>query len=222
MTSEVEQQMPIFSGRDLTAALAKAGEHHDCPPDQLKAEYVRGHGRGEVQIQVIEQSQGGVEDLYQEEVGVVVDVIKELMSSLNLHCEISTELNGHRLWVNLVGEEAEMFLEHRGELLNDLHFLVTRYFRSKFPNSILELKCDVNQYRQKREAHIEAVSREAAATLKEPGDEVALKPMNSYERRVVHLIFKEDPTIETQSVGEGQLKSVKLVYRGDPPDSSAE
>jgi len=35
--------------------------------------------------------------------------------------------------------------------------------------------------------------------------------LNAYDRRIIHLTLKEDPFLETESIGEGELKKVKII-----------
>ncbi|MGZ3515502.1 MAG: R3H domain-containing nucleic acid-binding protein, partial [Thermodesulfobacteriota bacterium] len=35
--------------------------------------------------------------------------------------------------------------------------------------------------------------------------------LNAYDRRIIHLTLKEDPFLKTESIGEGELKKVKII-----------
>jgi spoIIIJ-associated protein len=39
-----------------------------------------------------------------------------------------------------------------------------------------------------------------------------LEPMNPFERRIVHLALKDEINIETESLGEGIIKKIKVNY----------
>jgi len=67
---------------------------------------------------------------------------------------------------------------------------------------------DVNYYRKERERLIVELARAAAhkATLKK--EDVELPPMNSYERRIVHMELADKPDLQTESVGESRDRRV--------------
>ena len=46
-----------------------------------------------------------------------------------------------------------------------------------------------------------------------------MEPLNSYERRIVHLALQDLPDVRTFSVGEGMDRRVTIAPRGDaaPP-----
>ena len=43
------------------------------------------------------------------------------------------------------------------------------------------------------------------------GHSLTVGPFNSHDRRIIHLTLKEDPYLETESLGEGEMKRVKIV-----------
>jgi predicted RNA-binding protein Jag len=61
------------------------------------------------------------------------------------------------------------------------------------------------------EEELEESARSRAREARESGREVLLPPMNSRERWVVHNALKEIDGIQSESVGEGRLKRVKII-----------
>jgi len=43
------------------------------------------------------------------------------------------------------------------------------------------------------------------------GHSLTVGPFNSHDRRIIHLTLKEDPYLKTESLGEGELKKVKII-----------
>lgn len=67
---------------------------------------------------------------------------------------------------------------------------------------------DLNYYRKERERLITELARTAARKATVSGDEVDLPPMNSYERRIVHMELKTHPSLATESKGTGKERKV--------------
>jgi spoIIIJ-associated protein len=40
---------------------------------------------------------------------------------------------------------------------------------------------------------------------------IALEAMPAYERRIVHLVLRDHPTVTTKSVGEGDQRKVTII-----------
>lgn len=74
---------------------------------------------------------------------------------------------------------------------------------------------DLNYYRKERERLIAELTRAAAhkATIKK--ETVELPPMNSYERRIVHMEISIHPELKTESVGEGHDRRVVIKLLGE-------
>jgi predicted RNA-binding protein Jag len=51
---------------------------------------------------------------------------------------------------------------------------------------------------------------DASKEVKRWGEPVVLPPMNSHDRRIIHITLQEDPEIVTVSEGEGSLKKVVI------------
>lgn len=67
---------------------------------------------------------------------------------------------------------------------------------------------DINNYRQEREDLIVKLAKAAAKKALATKQEVSLPPMNSYERRLVHLTLAVHPEVKTESVGTGKGRYV--------------
>jgi spoIIIJ-associated protein len=43
------------------------------------------------------------------------------------------------------------------------------------------------------------------------GYSITVGPFNAHDRRIIHVTLKEDPSLKTESLGEGDLKKVKII-----------
>ncbi len=74
---------------------------------------------------------------------------------------------------------------------------------------------DLNHYRKERERIIIDLARAAAHKAMITKTDVELPPMNSYERRLVHMEISAHPELKTESIGNGKerrtfIKHVEL------------
>jgi spoIIIJ-associated protein len=73
---------------------------------------------------------------------------------------------------------------------------------------------DVEDYRQRRERTLRDVAARAAERVRRTRQTVALEPMPSNERRIVHLTLQGDRFVATHSIGEGDGRKVVISPRG--------
>ena len=109
--------------------------------------------------------------------------------------------------------EAARLIGPDGETLDDLQFLVNRMLQAKDRHAP-RVVVDVEHHRSMRQDGFLREIRALAEQVKATGRPVQLEPMNSYDRRIVHTAFKDDPQIVTSSPpDDARLKRIVLSLR---------
>jgi spoIIIJ-associated protein len=47
--------------------------------------------------------------------------------------------------------------------------------------------------------------------VKAVGHGLTIGPFNAHDRRIIHIALKEDPLLRTESLGEGEMKRIKII-----------
>jgi spoIIIJ-associated protein len=114
------------------------------------------------------------------------------------------------LHVEGADEEAMgLLIGRRGETLRSLQFMVNLLVSrkvQKWPQVVV----DVGNYRQRRQESLEGLARRMAERVRQSGRPLTLEPMGAYERRIVHLALRADPTVYTESTGEGEHRKIVI------------
>jgi spoIIIJ-associated protein len=82
---------------------------------------------------------------------------------------------------------------------------------------------DIDDYRKRRSDSMSKMAQRLGEKAKRIGHSVTVGPFNSHDRRIIHLTLKEDPSLNTESLGEGELKKVRIIptkkegYRTENP-----
>jgi spoIIIJ-associated protein len=69
---------------------------------------------------------------------------------------------------------------------------------------------DVNSYVENQREEIIEKANNAISEVEETGKEIELSPMNSYERRLVHIRVSQKNKVESESIGEGLSRRVLI------------
>src|SRR5207249_8418190 len=88
-----------------------------------------------------------------------------------------------------------------GETLEAIQFLLNRLLQTKNKDAA-KVVVDCEHFRSMREDRIVQRVRELAERVRITGRSLQLEPMNSYERRIVHNAFKDDPDVATSSLSD--------------------
>lgn len=114
------------------------------------------------------------------------------------------------LHVEGADEEAMgLLIGRRGETLRSVQFMVNLLVSrkvQKWPQIVV----DVGNYRQRRQESLEGLARRMAERVRQSGRPLTLEPMGAYERRIVHLALRADPSVYTESSGEGEHRKVVI------------
>ncbi len=115
--------------------------------------------------------------------------------------------------LNIHSRESGRLIGRDGQVLEDLQYLLNRIL-NRGEEGVANVIVDVEGYRQKEKQDFLGRIREMAEEVRRTGKPLVLAPMNSFDRRLVHQAFADDPQIATHSEeGGARLKQVTLSLR---------
>jgi len=97
-----------------------------------------------------------------------------------------------------------------GNTLQSLQLLLKSMLSKKFKQPI-NVVLDASGYRDKREDSLRKQALDMADKAISDEQEVVLKPMNSWERRIVHMTLQDNPAVNTESKGQGQDRKIVII-----------
>ena len=112
------------------------------------------------------------------------------------------------LVVDFRGRDAELLLERHAELLQALEHLTLRCLRLD-PRDFDRIRFDCEGYRAGRIAELQLAAA-AADRVRATRTPYRFNPMDSRERRVLHLALKNSPGVRSASEGEGEHRAVVI------------
>jgi spoIIIJ-associated protein len=124
-----------------------------------------------------------------------------------------TRNEGGNATLQIYTEESGRLIGRNGETLEAIQFLINRLLQARDKDAE-KVIVDCEHYRSMREDRIVQRVRELAERVRLTGRSLQLEPMNSYERRLVHNAFKDDPDVATWSPSDSaRIKQITLVKR---------
>lgn len=122
--------------------------------------------------------------------------------------------------VNLSGGNMGVIIGRRGETLDAIQHL-TNYVVNKGSDKHMHVSIDAEAYRSKREDSLTKLAEKMAEKAIKYKRSMALEPMNSYERHVIHTALQNYPGVTTSSTGVEPNRRVVVSYvKGDQPASN--
>ena len=135
-----------------------------------------------------------------------------LLEHMDAKAEVKVyEVEKNRYKVILEGEKLGALIGRRGETLDAVQHLVN-YAVNRGSDKRMHISVDAEGYRSKREESLVHLAHKMAAKAIKYKRSMALEPMNSYERHVIHTALQDTQYITTFSIGTEPNRRVVVSY----------
>ena len=169
-----------------------------------------------VETPVVEEEAVGFENPAHEKVYTFVSGLLEHMG-VRANLEITDKADGG-INVNLSGKGMGVVIGRRGETLDAIQHL-TNYAVNHGSEKRLHVSVDAEAYRAKREEALVRLAEKMAAKAIKYKRSMALEPMNSYERHVIHAALQDYEGVSTSSIGTEPNRRVVVAYEKPQQES---
>lgn len=149
------------------------------------------------------------------------DKVKKILENILVKMHIEAKVDYETSRDNVINlnlsdiseNDTGIVIGSKGETLNAIQYtlsLLTNRNTTKF----YRVTVNVADYRDRRKKSIESNAKKVAFKVLKTKKSIALKPMNSYERRIVHYALQNYKEIETVSSGKFPNRKVVVKYKG--------
>jgi spoIIIJ-associated protein len=138
--------------------------------------------------------------------------ISELLTHMSVRADIKvSERENGGINISLSGNGMGMIIGRRGETLDAIQHLVN-YSINRGSEKHTHISVDAENYRSKREDSLVRLAEKMAAKAVKYRRSMALEPMNSYERHVIHTALQNYEGVSTSSTGTEPNRRVVVNY----------
>jgi spoIIIJ-associated protein len=216
----------MFSGATVEEARAAAARALGLPMDRLRyvvldpgAPGARGLSATPARIAVLFDAPGapgpagpaaaGAEAPAVGAVAILGGILQSLERALQAPLGVEVEeRSDESIEVRLTGPGRRWLVGEDGEAVAALDHLLKRILASQGFSARLVLSCE--GWREQRDAALRLRALELARSVREDGQARRMEPLNSYERRIVHMAVAEMGGLTTFSEGEGHERAVTI------------
>ena len=136
-------------------------------------------------------------------------LVSSILDAMGFEARVEIYDAGGFIAADVAPDNTALFIGQKGETIDALQYLVNvSAFRERpfFKRIVL----DAEGYRQRRVEAIQGMAHRSARRAVRERRTVEMPPMNSSERRVVHLFLSDNPGVTTESEGSGDNRRVKV------------
>ena len=140
--------------------------------------------------------------------------LHDLGAFVGLTFETKVSQHGDRVIFMVQSDDGDVLVGKDGDTLEGLQHLLRLAIAKRYKQG-LKVLVDINGYREKRKTDLTVMAKKLANKARRTGQRFKTEPLNPYERRIVHSVFKHNKNITTKSEGEGHTKKVVISPVGD-------
>lgn len=181
----------------------------------VRSEYLplKGRATPAQAASTIEPDEEGDEDALR----IAQDTVRELLQRMGVEARVDGRWGQadapdkiQPLFVDIHGEDLSILIGRRGETLAALQY-ITRLIVGKELKRPIAVLIDIEGYRSRREDQLRRLARRVASQAVETARTMTLEPMPAFERRIVHIELRDNPDVDTLSVGERNNRKVTII-----------
>lgn len=134
--------------------------------------------------------------------------LKDIFDHFNLEPIITIAKEDEVLIVDVKTSNDNLFIGYSSDPLLALQHLLRLVVKHDFPDENVSLSLNIGGFHQQQRNLLAEVAKDAVAQVRNTGTAVYLRPMSSFERRLVHLALAEEEGVESESTGTGATRRV--------------
>jgi len=146
--------------------------------------------------------------------GEAIQIAKELIAGLLERMGVKAEVEGFLtegdLHLEIKGDQEGILIGRHGRTLESFQILINRMVNKRLGTPV-RIVLDINDYRKRKAESLKKMAVRIGEKAKSKGHSLTIGPFSAHDRRLIHIALKEDPSLRTESLGEGKLKKITII-----------
>ena len=178
--------------------------------------------KDEVEITIVDEGKKGVFGIFGSRPAIVkvaviinpieegVKFLKSIGEKMGTNVEVEVVSDGKNTEYKLKGDKIAVMIGKRGQTLNSIQYL-TQLVVNRYSEQYINVIVDAEDYRKRRTETLTQLAERLADKAVRTGQKVALEPMPSYERKIIHTALAENKKVKTFSNGNDPHRYLVIV-----------
>ncbi|WP_080843615.1 RNA-binding cell elongation regulator Jag/EloR [Cytobacillus gottheilii] len=174
-----------------------------------------------IDITIIDEGKKGIFGIFGSRPAVVKAVMKldpieeakkfllDVGEKMGALIDVEVKQDGKNVQFILSGDKIAILIGKRGQTINSLQYL-TQLVINRYSNQYFNVLLDAEDYRKRRNDTLIQLAERLASKAVHTGQKIALEPMPSYERKVIHTALVANKKIKTYSAGSDPHRHIVI------------
>jgi spoIIIJ-associated protein len=145
----------------------------------------------------------------EESIEIAKELTVGLVERIGLKATVEGFLREGNVYIEIKGDREGVLIGRYGRTLESLQILINRMVNKRLEKPV-RVVLDIDDYRRRRADTLARMATQMGAKAKRSGRSLTIGPFSAHDRRIIHMALKEDPSLRTQSFGEGEMKKITI------------
>ena len=143
---------------------------------------------------------------------IISDTIEEFLTLLGIEAEYEFSESEDGIELILDTEDTGIIIGYHGEVLEAFQ-LITSLVISKKIGRFIRVSVEVGDYKKNRTEYLQNLAVKTKEKVLAENREYTLPNLRSWERRIIHMVLKDDEEVLSESAGEGKERTLVIKPR---------
>ena len=138
---------------------------------------------------------------------VALSLAQKILGTMAIDAELSVDNSSSLCRINVKLSEPGILIGKKGQTLDAIQYLVDKVVNKQCGKGN-HVVFDVEGYVESRKTELTDLASRLASKAMKTGKPSTMTRMNAHDRRIVHVSLKSNPSVRTQSVGDGYYRKL--------------
>lgn len=143
---------------------------------------------------------------------IVKKTISEFLKALGVEGDFDITENDEGYELKLETDDSGIVIGHHGDTLEALQIVISLVLSKKL-GEFKRVSIEVGDYKKNRSEYLTNLALDTKEKVLSSNKEIFLPDLKSWERRIVHMLLKDDKEVFSESIGEGKERVLVIKPR---------
>ncbi|UCD71337.1 MAG: KH domain-containing protein [Syntrophobacterales bacterium] len=134
----------------------------------------------------------------------------EIIELMGIRAHVEAQRREDKIFLEIKGDGSGLIIGKHGQTLDALQFIINKISANRYKESREKIILDTENYRGRRVEALKNMALRLSEKAKKMRKAVTIGPLNSQDRRIIHITLSEDEDVRTEGRGEGFYKKLVI------------
>ena len=143
-------------------------------------------------------------------------ILKHIFNLSASDIVINIEKRSDFVSYKITGQDVSLYIGKHGYTLEAIQHIIDKVVNKK-SNQRIRVHVDIEGYLDERKTNLQKLALRLAEKVKRTHKSSTINQLNPYDRRIIHLVLKNQQKVRTHSIGSGYYRKLVIIPKNKKP-----